>query len=185
LQQTDGVNKIHPAADADAARWLLQVDVPWQDLVTFGPPGFAVYVRVAFPREDVEEPSDTVRAALVTLASHTTTPDCGYAAIWEGWGGGPPTPQAPRVAIPNREMLLFTGPVEALRDSPALAWHGSAGSDVGPHLVWPEDHAWCLACDVDEEIEFNDAAEALSNALPGATRRVTYAEAVPTYRDEQ
>jgi hypothetical protein len=52
-------------------------------------------------------------------------------------------------------MLLFTGPVEALKDAPALAWYGSAaGRYQEPHLVWPEDQAWCLADEVDEEIEF-------------------------------
>ncbi len=196
LRQTDGVNEIQPAADADAARWLLQADVPWQDLVTFGPPGFAAYVRIALSQTDIdntsdERPVDTVRAALAVLASYTATADRGFAAVWEGWGGGPPSPQAPCVAIPHREMLLFAGRVESLKDTPALAWYGSEeGVHQQPHLVWPDDHAWCLACDVDEEIEFtvgcsNDAAEALSSALPGAVRRVAYGEAVPTYGDEQ
>ena len=196
LRQTDSVNEIQPAADADAARWLLEAGVPWQDLVNFGPPGFAAYVRIALSQTDVdntsdERPVDTVRAALAVLASYTATTDRGYAAVWEGWGGGPPSPQAPRVAIPHREMLLFAGCVESLRDAPALAWYGSAeGVHQQPHLVWPDDHAWCLACEVDEEIEFtvgcsNDAAGALSSALPGAVRRVAYGEVVPTHGDEQ
>ena len=143
-----GVAEIVPAADADAARWLLLPDVDWWDLVRYGPPGFDVYVRVAFRHDsetDVvyssgESAVDAVRAALATLASCTTTPDRGYAAIWEGWMSRASTPQAPRVEIPNRTMLLFTGPVEALRDAPAVAWYGSAaGIDQAPHLVWPED----------------------------------------------
>ena len=125
------MTEILPAADADTARWLLLPDVDWWDLVRYGPPGFDVYVRIAFPHDsetDVVHPSgesavDAVRAALATLASCTTTPDRGYAGIWEGWMSGPSTPQAPRVEIPNRAMLLFTGPVEALRDAPALAWY--------------------------------------------------------------
>jgi hypothetical protein len=86
-------------------------------------------------------------------------------------------------------MLLFTGPVEALRDAPALAWYGSAaGVTQEPHLVWPEDQAWCLACEVDEEIEFTvgcsgEASRALAGALPGAVRRVRYGEPAPMYRD--
>ena len=53
-----------------------------------------------------------------------------------------------------------------------------------PDLVWPEDHAWCLACDVDEEIEFTvgcavGAADALGEALPGVVRRVRYGEQAP------
>src|SRR4051794_9656901 len=181
---------IRPAEDADAARWLLQADVDWWDLVRYGPPGFGVYVRIRLPRQEAEAPVDAVRTALVTLAGHTTTADRGYAAIWEGWGAGPPTPRAPRVHIPHREMLLFTGPVNVLRDAPAMGWYGSAEAVAQePHLVWPEDRVWCLACEVDEEIEFSvgcssDASRDLARALPGSVRQVHYGERVPMYRDE-
>jgi hypothetical protein len=93
------------------------------------------------------------------------------------------------VEIPNRAMLLFTGPVDALSDAPALAWYGSlAGGGPAPHLVWPQDQAWCLACEVDEEIEFTvgcseEAAQALARVLPGAVRRAHYGEPAPLYRD--
>jgi len=192
------VTEIRPAADADAAQWLLWSDVDWWDLVRYGPPGFDVYVRIAFPQESEadaasptgEAPVDAVRAALATLVSYTTTPARGYAAIWEGWCGEPSPVQAPRVDIPHRAMLLFTGPAEALRYAPALAWFGSAaGGNQAPHLVWPQDQAWCLACEVDEEIEFTvgcsgDASRALARALPGAVRRVRYGEPAPLLRDE-
>ena len=189
------MTEVRPAANADEARWLLDADVFWGTLVRYGPPGFDVYVRIAFAAAtdevdaegDVEFPS-SLRSALATLAAHTTTPATGYAAIWEGWGG--PPPDAPRVDIPNRAMLLFTGALDALRDAPALAWYGSAANTYQePHLVWPEDRAWCLACEVDEEIEFTvgcsgAAAQALDRALPGVVRRVPYGEAAPLYRDE-
>jgi hypothetical protein len=192
------VTEIRPAADADAAQWLLRSDVDWHDLVRYGPPGFDVYVRIAFPRDSEtdagnptgEAPIDAVRAALATLGSCTTTPSQAYAAIWEGWVSGAPVPHAPRVEIPNRAMVLFTGPVGALRDAPALAWYGSAaGIAQEPHLVWPKDQAWFLACEVDEEIEFTvgctaEAAQALARALPGGVRRVRYAEPAPLYRDQ-
>jgi hypothetical protein len=192
------VTEIRPAADADAAQWLLRSDVDWWDLVRYGPPGFDVYVRIALPQEyraEADDPSgeapvDAIRAALATLGSYATTPSKGYAAIWEGWTSRAPAPQAPRVEIPNRAMLLFTGPVEALRDAPALAWYGSAaGRYQEPHLVWPEDQAWCLACEVDEEIEFTvgcseEASQALAAALPGAVRRVRYGEPARLYRDQ-
>jgi hypothetical protein len=191
------VTEIRPAGDADAAQWLLRSDVDWWDLVRCGPPGFDVYVRIAFSQDfdadagdlSGEAPVDAVRAALATLGSYTTTSSNGYAAIWEGWVSGASAPQAPRVEIPHRVMLLFTGPVEALRDAPALAWYGSAaGVEQEPHLVWPQDQAWCLACEVDEEIEFTvgcsvEASQALARALPGAVRRVRYGEPAPMYRD--
>jgi hypothetical protein len=191
------VTVIRPAGDAGAAQWLLRSDVDWWDLVRYGPPGFEEYVRVAFPEEsgaDAGNPSggapvDAVRVALAVLGSYTTSPATGYAAVWEGWVGRVPVPDAPRVEIPNRVMLLFTGAVEALRDAPVLAWYGSAtGAVQEPHLVWPQDQAWCLACEVDEEIEFTvgcsgEASQALTAALPGAVRRVRYGEPAPMYRD--
>lgn len=186
------MTQVRPAASPEAARWLLRADVDWWDLVRYGPPGFDVYVRIALVQDAGgvgaagEEPA--LRTALATLASCTATPDRGYAAIWEGWTGGDPAPRAPRVPIPHRTMLLFTGPVEVLRDAPALAWFGSAQGYQEPHLVWPEDRAWCLACEVDEEIEFTvgcsvDAAQALADALPGAVRRVQYGEPTPLFRE--
>jgi len=176
---------------------LLRSDVDWWDLVRYGPPGFDVYVRIAFSQQldanvvnpSDQAPADALRTALAVLASYTTTPATGYAAIWEGWVGSMSAPEAPRVEIPNRAVLLFTGPVEALRDAPALAWYGSAaGIAQEPHLVWPEDQAWCLACEVDEEIEFtvgcsDEASQALATTLPGAVRRVRYGEPAPVYRD--
>jgi hypothetical protein len=193
LRQTEAMTEVRPAANAAAARWLLRADVDWWDLVRYGPPGFDVYVRIRLAQAADgtatagEEPA--LRTALATLATYTTTPASGYAAVWEGWGGREPAPQAPRVQIPHRAMLLFTGPVEVLRDAPALAWYGSAeGLYQEPHLVWPEDQAWCLACEVDEEIEFTvgcslDASQALDRTLPGAVRRVHYGEPAPLYRD--
>jgi hypothetical protein len=186
------MTEIRPAANADAARWLLRADVDWWDLVRYGPPGFDVYVRIAFAQDahgvDPAGEQPALRVALATLASYTATPASAYAAIWEGWISGAPVPQAPRVQIPHRAMLLFTGPVGVLRDAPALAWYGSAQGYQEPHLVWPEDQAWCLACEVDEEIEFTvgcslDASQALDRTLPGAVRRVHYGEPAPLYRD--
>ena len=150
-------------------------------------------MRIAFT-DEAEEAEVTgeepgVRAALATLARYTAAPASAYAAIWEGWTSDGQIPDAPRVDIPHRTMLLFTGPVEVLRDAPALAWYGSAeGCYQAPHLVWPEDQAWCLACEVDEEIEFTvgcsvEGAQALASALPGAVRRVRYGESASLYRD--
>jgi hypothetical protein len=184
---------VRPAVNADPAQWLFRADVDWWDLVRYGPPGFDVYVRIAFAVESGSDgpgvDKDAVRTALTTLVNHTSTPANAYAAIWEGWGGRGPVPEAPWVHIPHRAMLLFGGAVAVLRDAAGLAWSGRAQDGVEPHLAWPEDHSWCLACEVDEEIEFTvgcsiDAWPALAAALPGAVRRVDYGEQVPLYRDE-
>ena len=178
------------APDAAAAQWLLDADVPWSDLVRYGPPGFEAYVRILL-RQATDDPAGeapSLRTALATLAAHTGTSGRAYAAVWEGWRGRGSAPRAPRLLIPERTMLLFSGPVELMRDAPALAWDGEARGYQEPHLVWPADRAWCLACEVDEEVEFSvgcadRAAAALEQALPGAVRRVPYGDPAPTYRD--
>ena len=186
------MSEVRPADTADAARWLLESDVDWWDLVRYGPPGFEVYLRIAlaqdFETARAEGEAPSLRLALAVLAAWTTTPSSGYAAIWEGWTSRDPAPAEPRVNIPERAMLLFTGQIELLRDAPALAWYGSAEGYQEPHLVWPKDHAWCVACEVDEEIEFTvrcsvDASRALTSALPGAVRQVRYGDPAPMYRD--
>ncbi len=171
---------------------MLRSDVDWWDLVRYGAPGFDAYVRIAFNPDphglDQGGEDPALRLALGVLAAHTSTPATAYAAIWEGWTSALPPPSAPRLRIPNRTMLLFNGPVGLLRDAPALAWQADGLTYQEPHLVWPEDRAWCLACEVDEEIEFtvgctHDAAHALIEAMPGAVRRVNYADAAPLHRD--
>src|SRR5262249_51139724 len=112
------VTEVWRAANAYPARWLLRSHVGWGDLGRAGPRGFEVYVRIPVPDYSGPDaatppgkaPADPVRAALTVLGSCTATPAQGYAAIWEGWVSGQPAPRAPRVAIPNRAMLLFTGP---------------------------------------------------------------------------
>ena len=87
-------------------------------------------------------------AALATLASYTSVPATGHAAIW---GAG-------RAGFLTRRERRF--PIEPCCCSPALSKHSEthqlwlrtalqAGIAQEPHLVWPEDHAWCVACDVE------------------------------------
>jgi hypothetical protein len=78
------------------------------------------------------------------LRSFTTTPlDCSF-AIWDGYGGAPyPRDTVPKVMMPNRQMVLFRGPLQAATTS--LATHGQQSA----HLWWPDDRSWCVATDVD------------------------------------
>jgi hypothetical protein len=187
--------EMRPATSAEPAQWLLRSGVTWWDLVRYGAPRFDAYLRIAFDsaphaagQADEDPDEDRFRLALGVLARHTGTPATAYAAIWEGWSSGLPTVTAPRLLIPNRTMLLFTGPVDVMRDAPALAWRVAGRVNQEPHLVWPDDHAWCVACEVDEEIEFTvgcgeQTAQALAAAMPGAVRRVGYGDAAPLYRD--
>jgi hypothetical protein len=103
------------------------------------------------------------------LARNTTSPDIGWFCLWAGYGYGsmksfsaarvgepepPPKtqeqlrlifgwpklhrPSAPRVLLPGRDYLLYRGSV-----SNASGWMD------GPNIWWPEDHAWCVASEID------------------------------------
>jgi hypothetical protein len=52
--------------------------------------------------------------------------------------------RGPRVHLPNRDYLLYGGPVEAV-----AALTRGAGIDQTPNLWWPADHAWCAASEID------------------------------------
>jgi hypothetical protein len=53
--------------------------------------------------------------------------------------------------IPSRDYFLLEGDVSDLADWDATrAWLGQRSLlDVPPAFMWPADHAWCIACDVD------------------------------------
>ena len=142
-----------PCTDLSAADWLVDSELPWHQLVGFGPEGFAAYCRLRFlpdptfagqEEADVDNeglPSDGERLRLVlrTLARHTRTPQDWFFCLWDGWSD-PPEPRGPLVVVPYREYFLFRG---SLADWDATGiWHE-------PAFVWPADRAWCVARDVD------------------------------------
>lgn len=62
------------------------------------------------------------------------------------------TSPPPKVVVPNRAYWLFRGPLAEVG-----TWDAAQGSPLGltldaaePALVWPADHAWCVALDVDQ-----------------------------------
>jgi hypothetical protein len=130
---------------------------------------------VDFPDRGTEP--DQVRAVLDVLARHTSTPDDCWFALWEGWGdlsggdaaiayrGGEQGPtrrridpafppsvlDGPKLVIPHRAFLLFRGPLSAAGDwGAAPMWPGQPRPHLPPPaFVWPADHAWCVANDID------------------------------------
>ena len=117
-----------------------------------------------------------VLSALIdVLAPATGGEDC-FHALWEGWGwvdgsgvvsvvssndGGPvepaPVPEPgvsaavwalPRLRLPDRDYLLFRGPLRAALD---VGWQGSPSGfePQSPSLLWPADHSWCVGTEID------------------------------------
>jgi hypothetical protein len=62
----------------------------------------------------------------------------------------PPVAQRPTVVVPNRAYFLFHGKTSELGDWGAAAiWPDQPPADTPPAFIWPADHAWCIANDVD------------------------------------
>jgi hypothetical protein len=154
-----------PCSDLSAADWITATDQSWQELAGFGPAGFPAYARLRFLPDPVYEgqsendvdidgdaPTETaqLRAVLETLTGHTRTPDDCYFCLWDGWGSDIVL-QGPKVVVPNRAYFLFRGSRADLGDwGAAEAWPGQPRRHVpDPAFIWPADHAWCVANDVD------------------------------------
>jgi len=151
---------VKPCTDLSPADWLVASELPWERLVTFGPAGFPAYARLRFvadPAFDGQHESDAVspalgddeqlRQVLDVLAEHTSTPEDCYFCVWDGFGdlGGP------KVVVPHRAYHLFAGQLR------------SAGTSLA--FVWPADHAWCVAHDVDPHWAGIGASEAAVDQL--------------------
>jgi hypothetical protein len=186
--------------DLSGADWIVHSDLPWQQLVGFGPAGFDTYARLRFlpdpvrpgqSENDVQADwrTDQLPALFEVLATHTATPDDCYFCVWEGFGHAevatddyavyiddenagaqqgqagaqpgwapvalpsisPSTPQPPKVVVPNRAYWLFRGSLADVgRWDTAHARPGQCRLDEAePAFIWPADHTWCLARDVD------------------------------------
>jgi hypothetical protein len=70
----------------------------------------------------------------------------------------PPPPPAfapevmdgPRLRVGDRDHLVFVGPLaDAGRWGAASYGHGIPRDINSPNLLWPTDHAWCVATDID------------------------------------
>ncbi len=122
------------------------------------------------PPPDGNLPAELLRILCATLAAHTSTAASCWFCLWDGYGwlhgspsvaimgrrGSIPVPpvlpaevlNGPRVQLPGRDYLLFAGPLAA---APELGWAHPLGGffPQSPNLFWPQDHAWCVASEID------------------------------------
>jgi hypothetical protein len=195
--------RLRPSAEVDAAGWLAPRLRPFGSAAAaVVPDGFPAYARVPHPAPDGEDPPEgnlppaQLHALTATLARHTTTPAACWFCLWDGYGwlhgspavgmltsrgAGPPVPPAlppevlggPRVRLPGRDYLLFTGPLAA---APELGWDGPDGWFLpqSPNLFWPEDRAWCVATEIDLPFTLVAGSTALVSELVADRRLDTH-----------
>jgi hypothetical protein len=151
-----------PCGDLSAAAWITASDLPWQQLVTFGPQEFPTYARLRFlpdptspgqeePEPGVDDPDeyDLLRIALDVLGEHTHTPEDLYFCMWDGWGTPPALSGLPTVTVPERSYFLIRGALVDFGDwqTPERmpTGHGfdplnRPGSDGGSQSMEDESH---------------------------------------------
>ncbi|WP_432522836.1 hypothetical protein [Kineococcus sp. SYSU DK006] len=96
------------------------------------------------PREG-SLPAAQGEALVAVLARFTTRAEDCFFAVWEGYGSLALAPVAATVPMPQREMLLVSGPLSQA----GWASMETAAWEQSPSLWWPADRAWCVATDVD------------------------------------
>ena len=127
----------------------------------------------------------------------TTTPDRCWFSVWDGYGWdnafwlaepGAPTPppiadpipesvrRGPRVQLPlERNYFLYSGSVEAV-----AATYPLSRSAQSPNLWWPQDHAWCVATELDLQWTYVGGPSAMIEQLLSDDR----IEALPADPDD-
>lgn len=111
------------------------------------------------------------------LSGHTAKRGRCWFGVWDGFGAlAVPREGVTRVRMPQRPMLVLSGPLSAVTTSLERApW------DQRANLWWPEDRAWCVATDVD----LMSTYVAGSRACIAAVVASTDLEAMATSVDER
>ena len=138
---------LRPVHDISAADWLTEHPQPWPRLALFGPSVFGAYARLRFIPEVERDPGEARDMPRARPAF-------------------PPGVLGPRVRHPHRSYFLFQGPVSDLGDwGAADVAPGIRRQELAPAFVWPADHAWCLAADVDPHWAGIGGSDELIDAL--------------------
>jgi hypothetical protein len=168
--------------DTSLADWFARRDEPWGELATMGPAGFESYARVRYLEEDRISQRALFARLRVHLAGWTKTPGDCFHGLWAGAvssmhgdpvrGIAPWFPArllaGPKVRIPNREYLLFRGRLDDVGHWGATDPATGSSKDEqlpAPHLLWPADHRWFAATDVDSDFTWVGGSRALIDAI--------------------
>lgn len=146
---------ISPAPSSAIGEWVREScsGDPWT-VGALVPNGFEVVVRLVATTPGTKDWWLAYKEQFVALISvcvaHSTSRSALNFGIWEGHGFcAESTDHAlskiPKLEMPNRNYFLLTGDVDSVGD---LKYPGSADWR-NPDLVWPDDHSWFIATDVD------------------------------------
>lgn len=169
---------LHPAEEP---RWGERL-VRWRDVAAWsGLPldPYAEFASIALPPGPVGAPPPwsgqgprrgslfppDAAAVIGHLRRCTATPDGCWFCLWDGYGWAadaiPDTVEnGPRVRLPDRNYHLYRGPTDA-----AIVGYPGEPLDHTANLWWPEDHAWCVASEIDLSSTYVGGPAELMSAL--------------------
>jgi hypothetical protein len=107
-------------------------------------------------------PPDVAASVVRTLARHTTVAVHCWFAVWDGWGDLYDAFQGqPTFHLPSRDYHLAHGLLGAAIQSVGRPpW-----SHRSCNLWWPDDHAWCVATDIDLDSTYIGGSQACIEEL--------------------
>jgi hypothetical protein len=191
---------------ADVAAWSampLRKDVQFHSIALppTAPGGPAPYGSQGPQEGSLYLPDAEVLAAIGR--DWTATPEDCWFCVWDGFGwdapstvavlaetGHPgeiiqeprrdpvpgPVREGPRVHLPHRDYLLYSGPAEAVVTLASL--DGTWGQC--PNIWWPADRAWCVASEIDLQWTYVGGPRGLIDAVLADDR----IEALPAAPDD-
>ena len=98
-----------------------------------------------------------------------------FHAVWDGFGAweAPARGEPDQLSLPHRTYRVFTAPKE-----PVTAWPGfSPHWPQSANLIWPVDHSWCIATEIDWDFTLIACAEEVAAALLADPRLEAFAVA--------
>jgi hypothetical protein len=99
------------------------------------------------------------------LSQQTRTPDRCWFAVWNGYGNAKreDVQRAPTFKVPAREYHLLRAAIESIHDEMLTPpWRQCA------NIWWSDDHAWCIATEIDLKTTYIGCSEACRDALTAA-----------------
>jgi len=109
------------------------------------------------------------------LRPHTTTPGSCWFCVWEGFGSIDFDGVSERVHLPERDYVLYAGPIEVAlatldtgpaqfaSDPTVQPWNTQS-----PNLWWPDDRSWFVATEIDHAWTYVGGSEALIDSILNA-----------------
>jgi len=113
-----------------------------------------------------------VAAALTdVLSRQTKTPEHCWFAAWEGFGAlRDDVRAAPKFEVPGRRYHLLIGPASAAGEQVLNPpWKQTS------NLWWPDDHAWCVATEIDLRSTYVGCSQACADELVAHPELEAYA----------